>query len=228
MTGLLDDQQHQSLNINLNPPIYLDPNRKYVLGVIGMETFNHIPNVTRDNHTFAYRKDDVLQRIEFPIGTYSAKDILQYLRDQMGQDALEIILNNNTFQTKLKCNYDIDFSVTGSIGRLLGFHNKIYKRNQWHTSENHIQIINVNALTILCSICGGSYKNGQESHIIQQFFTTVPPGFKVVEKPSQPIYLPILTNTITEIVLQIEDENGKPVNFNGELVTLTLHLKNGF
>lgn len=234
MTGALDDESNTSLRIDFNPPIYLDPKKQYMLGVIGFETYNHIPNVTWKNNSFVYQTPDNgwFNTITIPQGTYDAKDIFNYLMDHMrneaGQDAkgnLQIIMNNNTLQTHLKCAYDVNFNLKYSIGSLLGFTGGLLEANRWHTSDESIKIIGVNSLAIMCNIVGGSYRQGKPVHILHQFFPTVPPGYKIVERPQPVIYLPLITNVIDKLIIEIHDEHDKPVNFNGETVTLTLHLK---
>lgn len=234
MTGVLDDERNTSLRIDLNPPIYLDPEKQYMLGVIGFETYNHIPNVTWKNNRFVYRKPDasLFHTITIPQGTYDAKDILKYLMDNMKSEEktsargnLQLVMNNNTSQTQLKCVYDVDFTFPNSIGSLLGFTGKLLKADRWHTSDDTIKIISVNSLVIMCNVVGGSYRHGKPAHILHQFFPIVPPGYKIVERPQSIIYLPLITNIINELIIEIEDEHGQPINFNGEAVTITLHLK---
>lgn len=232
ITGVLDDDKNTSLRVDLNPPIYLDSEKQYMLGVTGFETYNHIPNVTHKNNLFIYRNKknwrggDTQGVIKIPVGTYNAKDIHQYLMDNIPNNAeLQIVLNNNTGQTSLKSTYEIDFTDTKSIGHLLGYKNKVLEADVWHTSEDIIRIIGVNSLVILCNIVGGSYRQGKATHILHQFFPIVPPGFKIVDRPQPVIYLPLNTTIIRELIIEIHDEHEKPVNFNREVVTITLHLK---
>lgn len=230
MTGLLDNKQNTSLRIHLNPPIYLDKSKQYVLGLTGFETFNNVPNVHEKNNIFAYRIESqgshIMRHIQIPKGTYNAVDIHRYLAEHIeGEGALEIALNTNTMETNLKCRYEVDFSMPTSIGQLLGFGHTILNRNVWHTSQNHVKLIGVNSLTIMSNIIGGSYANGTQAHILHQFFPSVPPGYKIIDRPQPVIYLPVITDIISTIIVEIQDEHGKPIDFNGELVTLVLHLK---
>lgn len=57
------------------------------------------------------------------------------------------------------------------------------------------------------------------------FYPTTAPGFKIVEKPSNVIYLPISMRYVDEIILKITDQDGRLINFRNELVTVRLHLK---
>lgn len=71
----------------------------------------------------------------------------------------------------------------------------------------------------------GSYKNGKLHHIIYQFFPNVPPGYKIVEAPSNIVYLPINVKTISNVTVKIQDQDDKLLNFQGETITIRLHLK---
>ena len=51
------------------------------------------------------------------------------------------------------------------------------------------------------------------------FYPVTPPGFKIVKKPTNVIYLLINTRYIDNILLKITDQDGKLVNFRNELIT---------
>jgi hypothetical protein len=82
-----------------------------------------------------------------------------------------------------------------------------------------------NMIRIECNIATNSYRNGEPVHIIHSFYPTDPPGYKIVENPRNVIYLPINTRIIHNISLKILDQNGFPVNFRKEVVTVRLHLR---
>ena len=56
------------------------------------------------------------------------------------------------------------------------------------------------------------------------FYPTVPPGYKIVETPSNVIYLPINTRYLDEVIIKITDQDGNLFNFNRELITIGVHL----
>lgn len=62
-------------------------------------------------------------------------------------------------------------------------------------------------------------------HILHMFYPTVPPGYKIIEVPSNVIYLPTNIKYIDEIILKIIDQDGNLINFKKEFVTVRLHLK---
>jgi len=54
---------------------------------------------------------------------------------------------------------------------------------------------------------------------------TVPNNYKMIETLYKPEYLLITSSTISEVRLQIVDENDKLYNFNGEKIVIKLHIK---
>jgi hypothetical protein len=225
---------------NCNPPIELEDN--YVLGLVNLLTFNSFPNIDSSNNKFYFMLENGRKAsIEIPEGSYEIDNINTYLNTELVKvverenqiknnqiflpPSLLIHGNNNTLKCEIKCTLDIDFSKNDSIASLLGFTPKKLKRNRTYTSDFPCKILSLNTLCVECNIVSNSYRNGKEVHVIHQFFPSVPPGYKIIETPSNVIYLPINTKQIDEIVIKITDEKGKLVNFRGEDVTVILNLK---
>lgn len=119
------DGTESTLSANYFPPIELDENSEYRIGLLSFETYNSIPNIDITNNKFHF---DNGKTIEIPVGAYEIKDIAQYLRMELQristkekQYFADITTNNNTMQTSIKATFDIDFSKPDSIGKLLGF-----------------------------------------------------------------------------------------------------------
>jgi hypothetical protein len=51
------------------------------------------------------------------------------------------------------------------------------------------------------------------------------PGEKIIERPKNLIYLPLIVPTIYNIGIELIDNNGKLLNLRGETVTIRLHLR---
>lgn len=210
------------LNADFNPPIYLDDNSDYVIGLTNFETFNVIPNIDETNNKFTY--DNVTLTI--PTGAYEVDDINTYIQKAIQPSSkIKIIANRNTSTVSINTNVDIDFTSNTSIGQTLGFKKRILKANYLNESDFPVEILKVNALCIDCNIATGSYSNGEPVHIIHQFFPTVAAGYKIVESPQNILYFPVTVKTITNLTVKILDQDGNLVNFRGETITVRLHLK---
>jgi len=159
-----------------------------------------------------------------PKGSYELEDIAREVK----QYGIEIEPIRNQLKCKVKCNKNtllLD-SNSNSVGSLLGF-TQLHEvpEGKEATSDHVVDIFKVNAIAIECSIISGSWKNGQPSHIIHQFFPNVSPGYKVIEAPQSVVYLDLQTNILDTVTLRIVDQEGRLVDFRGETITVRLHLK---
>lgn len=215
------------LSADFDPPIFLDDEHEYLLGLLSFESYNSIPNIVEPKNVFRLtgRPDIVL-----PKGAYELEGINQYINSQLNRNAgdreyVSLQGHASTMKTQIKASHEIDFDYDNTIRDVLGFEKKKYPKNKLNEAENIARILQVNTILIHCNISVGSYKNGKPGHIIHQFFPTVPVGYKIVESPNPVIYLPISTKTITNITINILDQDDRPVSFNSEAITVGLHLK---
>lgn len=215
------------LSVDFDPPIFLESEQEYVLGLLSFESYNSIPNIVEPKNVFRLvgRPD-----IVFPKGAYELNGINQYIQSQLNRNVgdreyVDLRGHASTMKTQIKASHEIDFEYDNSIRDILGFDKKIYSKNKVVESEHITKIMQVNTILIHCNISVGSYNNGKPSHTIHQFFPTVPVGYKIVESPNPVIYLPISTKTITNITIKILDQDDRPVSFNSETITVGLHLK---
>lgn len=166
--------------------------------------------------------------IELLTGSYEIEDINRELQLQLGKDMITLGANNTLLRSELTLKkYYVDFTRQHSIGTLLGFPQsvEILKPEETHISPNTVDIIKVNVINITCNVIHGAYRDGVNEHILHTFYPTVAPGFKIVEKPQNLVYLPVNTSLISEIVLNVLDQDGNIVDFRGETITLRLHIK---
>lgn len=223
------------LEADINPPIELDEDGEYMLGLVNFESYNAIPNIidgVNNNFYFAGNK------YTLPTGSYDIKDIRKCLMKLVNNGTVqsnikdkskkEIIIfkeNRSTLKCDLIASQDIDFTKDDSFGDLLGFGKRVLTKHESHTSEYPINILKVNTICVSCNLVTGSYTNGNPTHIIHEFFPDVEPGEKIIESPKNVIYMPINTRRISSIIVQIHDQDGDLINFRQEVITLRLHLK---
>lgn len=212
------------LHANFYPPILLKPDTEYVIGLIDFQSFNSIPNIeTGKNDKFYYGTSF----LEIPEGAYELSEVLEYIENNLPSSVLfEWNLNHTTQKCIIKCTSPIDFTFKDSIRDLLGFQSRVLPANKLVQSDHSVDISKVNAICVVCDIVSNSYSNGQQSHILHQFYPSVPAGFKIIETPRNIVYLPVANDrSIPRITLQIVDQNGELINFKQELITIRLHLK---
>lgn len=194
------------------------------MGLIDLTTYNSIPNIEKDvNNKLYYGVNKV---ITIPEGSYEIDDIETYINGKVGTEVgFSLRPNNNTLKAEIKCTESIDFTKSDSFAALLGFSPKILEANRLYSSDNPVNIVKVNTIRVECNIVRGSYQNGNETHIIHEFYPTVGPGYKIVEIPSTIIYLPLNVRTIHNITVSLKDQEGNLINFRNEIVSLRVHVR---
>ena len=205
------------------PPIELSHNKKYLLGLIELLTFNSIPNIDESCNKLKVGE----HLIKLPTGSYEIEDIEKYIQKVLQETGITFSLtaNNNTLKSIIKCSETINLEGENSIASLLGFSNVLLEANQAHTSSSPVKILKFNVLRVECNITTGAYINGKKVHTIHEFFPAVPPGYKILEIPSKVIYQPVSVSSIDHIELKTVDENENLIDFRGETITIRLHLK---
>jgi len=179
------------------------------------------------------------QIIEIPTGSYEIKDIEKFLQKALWKlvhqkktlqfnirQLLTITPNLNTQHIDISSSYlNIDFEQEGTLGEMLGFSRKLYADSDVHVSDKICQITKLHSIRLDCNIVTGAYFNGTLSHTVFEFPLRVPPGYMITEVPQNIIYLPITSNQIDNIAITILDQDGKSVNFQGEMIVVRLELK---
>lgn len=234
-----------TLSVNYFPALDLSDG-DYELGLTHFETYNTIPNVDSTNNKFYF--DDNDEEITIPVGTYELKAIARHLKkavlrkrrpktseeDDFGSaeedDKTERLFvlraNENTMRCELWSAYRVNFAKPNTVGSLLGFSSdRVLKPRRWYESDKPVNIMFINVIRVECNITAGAYSNDKPAHIIHEFAPNVAPGYKLTEKPTQIIYLPVITKYVTEITVRIVDQNDRPINFRGEEITIRLHVR---
>ncbi len=229
------DSKSSILRSTLFPAITLEKDKKWEAALLDFTTYNSIPNITKDvNNLLHYhtgendkRQVTSLRVAELHTGSYEIDDINDELKRLIGVDNIEIKAKNSLLRAEIKSKFYIDFSQPHSIGSLLGFPTSCgtLPPNKSHIGDSNVNINNVNTINITCNLIQGSYKNGRNEHIIHTFYPTVPPGFKIIEKPHNLVYLPLTVINISDIELNVIDQDGKLIDFRGEVISLRLHIR---
>lgn len=164
--------------------------------------------------------------IEIPIGSYEMDDIINVLSDKL--DTVNVSYDKNTAKTTIKIEDDsvaVDFTQPDSIRNVLGFGSVMLRGSEPHIGDYMINISPINAVRIECSIVTGSFINNKNTHTIHEFYPNVPQGYKIVEVPSNLIYLPVVDRTIHNLHIDVVDQNGNLIDFRGETITCRIHIR---
>lgn len=224
-----------TLKTTLFPALRLRQGSQWEAALLDLTTYNSIPNISEgvNNKIHYYKTKDKdgkyseLEVFSLPTGSYEIDNINKVLQNHMGELNIQVVGNNNTMKAEITSKYYIDFTKQHSIGQLLGFssNNEILEPNKTYTGDSTVSILKVNTIDVTCNIIQGSYRNGVNNHILHTFYPSVAPGYKIVEKPQNLVYLPLNTSFISDVVLNILDQDGDHIDFRGEYITVRIHIK---
>lgn len=228
------------------PPIDLS-NGDYECGLINLEAWNSIHNVTDKNNCFyfgnvvnntreshlikinpgVYQIEDLSRIIKSEVTRVVKSEVSRVVKSEQTYSEADFYLrvNKNTLVCELKCSVIVDFSQPNSLGELLGFGKRVLEANKKHTSHLSPNILNVNVIRVECNLIKGAYFNGEPVHTIHEFSPTVPPGYKIVEVPKNVIYFPVTVQTIHTLNITLIDQNNKLIDFRDETITVRVHIK---
>ena len=207
----------------------MDPTKHHEIALISLETYNSIPNIDESNNIVRYSFRDETHDITIPTGAYELKQINDYIqRELVQEDLFEFIANDSTLKCIVRItNPDIKvhFDHTSSLREILGFDSVIVQGLGDHEGSSIVNILKVNSILVHCDRIEGSYLNKTQAPVIYSFFPNVSPGYKIVENPSHPIYLPVSHNHIENIRIWLTDQDRNPIDLRGETVTVRLNLR---
>ena len=77
--------------------------------------------------------------------------------------------------------------VENSVASLLGFDKQISSRGKY-TTNKIIDIMGFNTINIHCNIISGAKDNGKDTDILYTFNLTEPPGYMIINFPTNVLY----------------------------------------
>ena len=223
------------IRTTFSPPINVPPGCHYEMACCSVETYYSFPNIDETNNAIKLSNDNgkTWYLIMLPKGCYEIKaintELKRLFKEDLKGDEKEFCIAANP--TTLGCIMSLGKNVAGdvdednSLRTVLVFSAKIYHSGNRHISEHIVNILRVNSIIVHCDIVALSRKNGIASPIIYNFFPNVSPGKKIVDRPRNLIYLPLTLNVISEMNVWLSDQSGRPLDIQGEELTITFHMK---
>lgn len=232
------------MSANYYPPVELDSESKYGLGLIGFYSYNSIVNVDHNNNRFVYinYKTEKERECFIPPGSYEIEALNDYIQQHIikAGDGLSnteenerqwdktfcLKANTNTLKCELWSIHSIDFTRSDTPARLLGFSPAVYQHDIKHESDLNVEIMPHRIVCVDCNIVSGAYLNDNEAHTLYEYDIDAEPGYKLTKEPRNIIYLPITKrDSIENITLRVTDEYGSLLDFGGEEIIIRLELK---
>ena len=218
------------------PPLVLDNRDNYEVGLIDLETYYSFPNIDTTNNQFVYLVGSTPKVITIPTGAYSIDNVNNAIQAGMrvngdwnasaGTYYITITTNPPTLGSTISIatGYSVDFTLPFSFANFLGFNTTVLSAGTY-ISPNIVNILTVNSIFVNCNIISGSYTNGAISNVLYSYFPSVGPGYKIIERPVNVVYLPLNTNHIMGIRIWITDQDGKIMNFQKETHTIRIEIR---
>ena len=85
--------------------------------------------------------------------------------------------------------------------------------------------MSVNSIFVHVNVVNGSIVNGKQEPVIYTFFPKVSPGYKIIQNPKNPIYLPVALDNIRDFHVSLTDQNNNLLDLRGEVVTIRFHIR---
>ena len=213
-------------------PIQLDKKKDYEIALINLETYYSFSNIDRSNNCFSYSPG--VNTPWFGIvsheGSYHVEDINEFIQREVRKNNhydqtsdkvyFEISGNTNTLKSEMinKNNCEVDFTRYNSTNSLLGFHSKLYTSG-FNECENMVNILTINCILI------NSYVNGSTQPTIYSFFPNDSPGYEIIERPYNLLYLQITAEYIYSITLWLTVQKGNELNLRRENLSMRLYVR---
>ena len=143
---------------------------------------------------------------------------------QKTKNNILIQVDKNTLKCKMEVLQGvINFNVENSVASLLRFRKIVYKKGKY-ISQKVVDIMGFSTINNHCNVISGVKNNGNNTDILYTFTLTEPPGYLINIIPTNILYQNVTKDRIEYIEFHIKDEHGRPIGFNGDVLSITLHL----
>ena len=91
-------------------------------------------------------------------------------------------------------------------------------------SDKPINLTGIDKVHLKCYCMHGSIVNGCRAAILYSFALDKPPGHRIYKEPSVKFFKKINKSVLSHVTFYLEDDDHKPVDFNGGTITFTCQL----
>ena len=156
-------------------------------------------------------------------GAYELLEIAELIKEETNGNVI-IETDKNTMKTLLEVKQGaINFDIENSIAPLLGFRKIVYEQGKY-TSQKIVDIMGFSTINIHCNVISGVKDNGNNTEILYSFTLTEPTGYLMNIIPFIILYQNVTKDRIEYIEFHTKDEHGRPIDFNGDVLSFTLQL----
>ena len=156
-------------------------------------------------------------------GAYELTDLAELIKEETDGNVI-IEPDKNTMKCLIEIKQGaLSINIENSLASLLGFRKIIYKKGRFK-SQKVIDIMGSSTISIHCNVISGAKDNGNNTDILYTLNLTEPPGYLINIIPTNILYQNVTKDRIEYIEFHIKDEHGRPIDFNGDVLSFTLHL----
>ena len=148
---------------------------------------------------------------------------------------VNVTIDDVGLKSNLKINQTLFFTEKSFFYTILGF-----TRSHFHPlddiggfyqlvagsykSDRLINITGIDKIQLKCDCIQGSILNGKRELILYSFALSSPRGHKIFKEPRIKLFKKINKSVLSHIILYFEDDDHKPVSFNGETISFACQL----
>ena len=166
-------------------------------------------------------------------GIYEVIDLNNTLKHILPNNVkVNITIDDIRLKSNLKVNQTLIFTEKSFFYTILGFtQSKSYPLNDIdshyqliagsYKSDRPINITGIDKIHLKCDCIQGSIVNGIRESILFSFALSSPPGYKMYKEPRIKLFKKVNKSVLSHITIYFEDDDHKPVDFNGETISFT-------
>ena len=174
-------------------------------------------------------------------GLYEVNDLNNMLKHILPESVkvnsvkVNVTIDDIRIESNLKINQTLIFTEKYFFYTILGFtQSRSYPLDDIdgfyqliagsYKSDRPINITGIDKVHLKCDCIQGSILNGIRQPILYSFALSSPPGHKMYKEPRVKLFKKVNKSVLSHISSYFEDDDHKPVDFNGETVSFTCHL----
>ena len=172
----------------------------------------------------------------FNPGIYEIVDLNNILKYILPDNVkVSVTIDDIRLKSDLKTNQTLIFTEKSFFYTILGFtRSQSYPLDdiegfyqliaRSYKSERPINISGFDKIHLKSDCIQGSIVNGIREPILYSFALSSPPGHKIYKEPRVKLFKKVNKSVLSHITFYFEDDDHKPVDFNGETVSFTCQL----
>ena len=169
-------------------------------------------------------------------GIYETVDLNNTLKHISPDNVkVNITIDDIRLKSNLKINQTLIFTEKSFFYTILGFtQSRSYPLDDIdgfyqliagsYKSDKPINITGIDKIHLKCDCIQGSIVNGIREPILYSFALSSPPGHKIYKEPRVKLFKKVNKSVLSHITFYFEDDDHKPVDFNGETISYTCQL----